>query len=224
MADPNTDPQAYVPAPPRVGSHDVTEDYKREDARAEEEHATRQKHHIARMRATKREEVEDKADPLLPVKRTGQFIGGTVMGSLNGISTGVRRGLWLGAAVGILGCVAVGFAGGGIGLLVGGFLATTVATGALGGVIGLATGGMNGIRRAEARAKMAEQQHQAQQPTAQHRRAERHDYMQAERARGTLNFDRFQQQERENANDRANYWQDRVSGDAGMGMNRGGGW
>lgn len=226
MADTETDKPAPAPAPriaaavPRNRVAQVTEaiaaEHAAQDARTQRQHKTPRRQAAPAQAAAPN-------DPLRPLKVTGSFIGGTVKGGLNGIGKGAGYGFWVGAAVGVLGCFAVGLGGGGLLIMAAGLVGTTMAGMALGGGVGLLTGGANGVRKEMAADKQHDSKTAGRQPQ-QGRGPVRNytDHQAAQRYVGQVNFDRYRQQDAENDRDQATYWQDRVSAERdGWGMGRG---
>jgi hypothetical protein len=173
--------------------------------------------------ARRREKIQAQRmgfDPLRPLRYGAAFVGGTVNGALDGIAGGGRKGLWIGAGIGLLASIAgfgipmivlygvYGFAGGAL----------------LGGAVGTLTGGVKGVGRSYHKEKYADEL--AVKHVARPMRIFRGNHAEAYesvRHAQNYNFDRMIQQENTARRDEHRYWQDHVGGEGhGHGWHRGG--
>lgn len=206
---------------PRVNSHGMPDRAAEIEAKLEADQLEAKKEG-ARVKALANERTAkaSRFHPLRPLQLTGAFIGGTITGTVDGVARGARYGLLSGIAGGVLYAVAVGTGGLGLGLFVG----VAVGVGAmmaLGAGVGLMFGGAAGVRRELKR----EEQEDARGPNVAAQRTTRtstvREIREDQRTRTQFNFDRSQQQDRENARDSQTYWQDRVGNDSsGWSMGR----
>ena len=169
-------------------------------------------------------------DPMRPFRYAWGFVSGTVSYGLDGISSGVRKGMVFGA----LGCVGfafltvlmpalsvpllAGISGNIITAAVVGGVGGGLIGGVIGGVLGFATGGTKGVTRIMRGEKYAEDLLEKQKSKNAHRGAngpDYRDYYKAHQERNADNFDRVRQIQMENNRDTRTYWQDRVGGDRG---------
>lgn len=151
-------------------------------------------------------------DPVRPLRYTWKFIGGTIGAALDGMARYGRKGLMVGAGIGILATIALGgttaflltplFA-----CAAGGFL-----LGAGGGtLVGLLTGGMNAVGR-EYRTTVYAEDLVQRKNIQTHAKPNRQDYREAYRRQQLQNSYTTQQvleRTNENTRDYNTYWQDR---------------
>jgi hypothetical protein len=169
-------------------------------------------------------------DPMRPFRYAWGFISGTVTHTLNGISTGARKGMLFGA----IACVALAFlapallptmmatnvlAAGFYGGVGGAMLGAT-----LGALVGFATGGVKGVGRQHRGEKYAEDLLEKQKAKRIYRAADGpdlDDYREAHQDRNNYITDRIRQIQMENSRDNRTYWQDHVKGSSGQGQGQG---
>jgi hypothetical protein len=151
-------------------------------------------------------------DPLRPFRYAKGFIGGTFDSTFNGMGNWGRKGSFVGAGIGTL----VALAGAApvtmpvLMVIACGWAAGLVTGAVAGGSVGLLTGGIQGVNRERRSTKYSEDM--VSKARAASHPGPRVDYRaahQAHKARETYNFDRLQQQERENERD--TYYQDMVN-------------
>jgi hypothetical protein len=207
----------------RVNNGGGSKSYADIEKQAEKQAETQKKETAAK--AAKPEKIAPKRmgfDPIRPLRLAKGFIFGTVKDTLLGISKGGRIGIYTGIAAGLLGAVGLGL-GAAPALLIALPLASALGGIAVGGLIGLTTGGIKGLRREERREKYADEMAQKQEtarPAGIDRRQHRAalaDYRDDQQTTSNFNFDRIQQQNRENLSDDKMYWSDRVSNGSAYG-------
>lgn len=153
-----------------------------------------------------------KFDAFRPLRLTWAFVAGTLNGAVNGMAYLGKKGMWFGAGIGLLSAMAYGgvigsvFLGGVVGL---------AGAAVLGGAIGAVIGGPRNVSRARRKEKYADDLAQRQMARAQRPAqgvgpgVDYDDLSEARRKAAAYNFERSQQQERENERDYDRYWQGR---------------
>jgi hypothetical protein len=156
-------------------------------------------------------------DVLRPLRYGFAMVGGSIKGSLDGMAYLGRKGWWFGLGVGLL----VGVANVALLPAVAGPFLGLAAGAVIGGAIGLATGASRGVGRAQRKEKYADDlaQREKKRVAAQSEAPviDYNDVYEARRRVIAYNFERSQQQQRENRGDYGTYWQDGVGSSNGSG-------
>lgn len=159
-------------------------------------------------------------DPLKPVRYTWTFLGGSLKDGLNDMAHYGRKGLWVGAGLGMVAAIALSS------------LVVPLVAGALGGFLigalgggsyGLATGGFKAVGRVHRGEKYAEdliQRKKVQEMQPDSRADYRAAYNEQQR-RNSYITQQVLERNNENTRDFNTYWQDYVNGSANADRGRG---
>lgn len=159
-------------------------------------------------------------EPLKPLRYAFTFLGGAMTDGLNGMSRYGRKGLFVGAGLGLVAAVALSSLvmplaiGAGAGFLLG-------AVG--GGAKGLITGGFKAVGRVHRGEVYAEDliQRKKVQDTALPNRSDYRAAYNAQQQRNAFITQQVLERNTENTRDFNTYWQDLVSGNSGNDRGRG---
>ncbi len=147
---------------------------------------------------------------LRALRTLGEFIHGTVKGGIDGIADGGRLGFFVAMGTTVVGTIAMGF-GGFAGAFFLSMLLIPVGGMVLGGVVGTLTGGIKKARENEQKEDAVEARTSGRHVPSYRDVKDFNEY------KTNFNFDRFQQQQRENNTD----WQDRVRNEQSAQWSRG---